>query len=116
MEKLVEDGHGVTVLLAGLVIILSLHLITKIGHFIWEFNQEKHQLTEKSIDNLTQMLASNTSAIHSLEEKLSKVHHEIEALNRFKIDIRLLIDAVKHLAGDKWPEIRKIIIEDKFLG
>ncbi len=114
MEKLIEGEHGLTVLLAGLVIVLCLHLIAKIGHFIWEFNQKKHQLTEETIKSLTTMIASNTSAIHSLEERLRHIEKQLESLDKFKIDIRGLIEAIKYLSGDKWPDIRRIIIEDKF--
>lgn len=114
MEKLVEGGHGVTALLAGLVIILCLHLIAKLAHFVWEFNQKKHDVTEGSIKNLTSVLAANTSAIIKLEERMRVIENHVQEFNKFKVDLRLLIQAIKELAGDKWPDIRRIILDDKF--
>lgn len=114
MEKLIDEGHGTTVLIAGLIIVLSLHLIAKLAHFIWEFNNSKHEVTEDSIKNLSSALASNISAIHSLEERMRGFEKNIEEFHKFKVDLRLLIHAIKELSGDRWVEIRKIIIEDKF--
>lgn len=114
MEKVLDGEHGVSGLLAGLIVVLCLHLLTKLGHFIWEFFNKKQEVTEDAIKNLTSVLSANTAATHSLEERLRVIDDELKELSKFKIDVRLLISAIKELAGDKWPDIRKIIIEDKF--
>lgn len=115
MEKaLIEGGGGVSTLLAGLLIVFSLHLVAKLAHWIWDYNNNKHDVTEEAIDNLTKALATNLSAIHSLEERMRSTENQFQEFNKFKIDLRLLIQAIKELAGDRWQDIRKIIMEDKF--
>lgn len=114
MEALVSGEHGVTTLLAGLVIILSLHLCLKLGEFIFELIKKKSELTEKNIDNMVNALALNIEALHKLEARMSSIETTLKDFSRFKVDVRRLFIAIKELSGENWDAIRKTIMDDDF--
>lgn len=114
MEDIVGKGHGLDGLLAGLIIVLCLHLVTKLAHFIWELNKKKQEVTEDAINNLSEKVGSLMHSLITVEERMRALDTKLDELNKFKLDIRQLISAIKELAGDRWQDIRKIIIEDKF--
>lgn len=118
MEKLIET-QGIYGLLSGIIVISALHLIAKLGSFVFDLLKKKNEVTEKtlenlkiSIDNLCTALATNVSAVHSLEERMRSAEQELRRLDEFKIDIRRLFGAIKEISGDNWPEIKKTIMED----
>ncbi len=101
-------------LLAGLIIILALHLIVKVAEFIVDVLKKKNELTEKNIAHLISALSLNTEAVHALEVRMRKVEDQITEASKIKIDIRRLFLAIKVLAGDQWTDLKKSITEDDF--
>lgn len=122
MEKLIDQEHGPTVLIACLVIILALHLVVHVGKFVFEIFKKRSELTEEtmknlvgSIDNLRNALAANIGATHTLEERMRSSENHMAEVANLKTDIRKLTAAIKSLAGEKWADLRKSLADDDFL-
>ncbi len=111
---MLDSKNGVSGMLAGLILILALHLLVKLGEFVFELFKKKNELTEKNIDNLISALSMNTESLHRLEERMRSVETQLTEASKLKIDIRMLFAAIKSVAGERWPDIRKSIAEDDF--
>ena len=116
IEKLLlnPDG-GVATLLAGIIIILALQLIAKLGEFAWGFVKKKSELSEQSINRLSSSLEANTKAVEKLEYRIVEAEQTISEIPKLKQDLRRLFTAVKRIAGDEWTDIRKDILDDERL-
>ncbi len=119
MESLIDSKNGVTVLLAGLIIMLALHLFLKLGEFIFKVFEKKEELKEStmvnlkvSIDHLSTALATNIQATHILEDRMRSVEGGLSEFSKVKTNVRQAFAALKFLAGEDWPKIKKEIIED----
>lgn len=112
MESLIDSQHGTPTLLATIAAVLCLHLLMKMGEFMWAFLKTKNDASEETISNLTKALKLNTLSIDKLELRLSNIDKEISALPKYKLDIRRMFAAVKTLAGDEWVDIRKQIMDE----
>lgn len=116
MEKLLlNTENGVPTLLAGIVIILCLHLVMNIVKFLWGFLKKKNELSEKSIERLTISLEANTKAVEKLDHRIAEAEQTIAEIPKFKTDLRRLFLAVKRIAGDDWKQIYKEIQDDERL-
>lgn len=120
MESLIDSQHGPTVLIACLVIVLALHFFLKLGQFAFKVFEKKEELKEttinnlrNSIDNLTTAIATNIEATHRLEERMRSVEGGVSEFTKVKTNVRQAFAALKFLAGDDWPRIKKEIIEDQ---
>lgn len=114
MESLVSGEHGATALIAGLIIVLVLHLLMKMAEFIFELFNKKNEVTQKNIDNLITSLSMNIEALHRLEERMRSVETKLAEISKLKGEFTRLRLALKILAGDSWSNIRKSIAEDEF--
>lgn len=116
IEKLfLNTEGGVPALLASIVIILALHLLTRVAEFLWGFVKKKSELSEQSINRLATSLEANTKAVEKLDLRIREAEETIAEIPKFKQDLRRLFTAVKHIAGEEWVEIRKSILEDEKL-
>lgn len=88
-------------LLAGLLLVLCFHLIMKVMAFAFETFKKKSETTDK--------LGVN---VREISTRLSALERDMNEILKFKHDFRRLFTAVKVLSGDKWPEIRKAVLED----
>lgn len=103
MDHLVTSEHGITVLLAGLVVVLCLHLVMKI-----------RGEDGKKMDHLSKSMEENTKAIYSLNEQFKYFNQRIADSDvsgiRTERDLVRLKAAVRALAGEKkWTDIQKKI-------
>lgn len=96
-----------------MLIIGSLHLITKVGEFVFGIVKSKNDITEKSIENLTNFISGNTEALHRLEERMRSVETELKGFDSTKLNVRKLFAAVKAVAGADWPLVKQAIIDDE---
>lgn len=102
MEGLVETGHGPTVLIAGLVIVLCLHLVVKFLEIGLKIFQKKSEATDQTkID------------VIRLEHELKNINKNLRELLKLKDDVNNAFTAIKIMAGKKWPEISKRVREDR---
>ncbi len=108
MEKLFNLDYGI----AGICVILTIQLLVKLGEFLWHLQMKKETLSEAAIKKLTQAVEENTFAAKHLDMRINSLEKALGDLPKFKTDIRRFYTAVKSLAGDKWPAIKKEILED----
>lgn len=106
------DTESAPALLASIVVILAAQLLFRVIEFLWGFYKKKDELSEKSIEKLTAAMNTNTEAVKGLETRIKDVEQHISAMPKFKQDQRRLFTAVKIMAGDEWPAIRKVIMDD----
>lgn len=114
MESLVDSQHGSSTLLAGIAIVLCLHLFLKISEFLWNMAKKKSDLSDLSIEKLTVALNHSTSAIEKLEHEIISVKKDIAQIPRFKHDLRRAFMAIRIISGEKWPKIREELMEIEF--
>jgi hypothetical protein len=113
MEHLLNT-ESIPALLGSMCVIGTLMVLMNVGKFVFGLVKEKNQVSEKSIDALANSLRANTTAAEKLEIRLSALEKELHEFPKFKKDLRRAFEALKNLSGEKWPEIRKIIMEDDF--
>ena len=122
-EKFIDTNHGLTVLLAGLIIAISLFSFIELLKFFREMRKEKDQVTEatmlnlkNSIENLTTQIATNISATHLLEERMRSLEEQLKEFDKSKVDVRRFFAAVKAVAGEDWPMVRQAILDDEVIS
>ena len=59
-----------------------------------------------------QDLTSNTKAVTDLTKSIEKLEKDMAEIPKLRLDLRRYYTAVKILAGDKWPDIRKELDEE----
>lgn len=101
MDLKVLADNGVV----GICVILTAHLLVKVGEFLWRFKEKKDSLSESAVKDLTK-------AVDALTLRLSAIEPVLSELPKIKKDLRRFYAAVKALSGEKWPDIRKEILED----
>lgn len=108
LENLFNGDHSLTAVMAGLVITLALHLILRV-----------RDIDSKRVEKLTEALDKNTNAISSLSGDMKHFKEKLLEnevfIKKQKTDQRRLFATVKELAGDRWRDIQKKIIEDEIL-
>lgn len=113
MEELLYSQKSVPVILASICVMITLHLLVKLGEFVWDLAKKKSELSEKSIEKLTAAMDTNTRAVETLNLRISEVEKDLGEVNKLKQDLRRFYSAIKILAGDKWAAIRKEIMEEE---
>lgn len=108
MESLFESQHGV----AAIVIMLGLHLLAKVGEFLFELFKKKEDGSEKQISKLDLALTQNTQAVRELRIQVQLLERELMEVHKFKADSQKLFSAIKIMAGKQWPRVRKAMEED----
>lgn len=110
--ELIASG-SVPGLLAAVSVLLALHFLVKVGEFLWHLKEKKDTVTETGIENLSAAVQLNTAASEKLEHRIKNLEHTISDVTKVKLDLRRLYIAVKNIAGDKWPVIRKEIMDEE---
>jgi hypothetical protein len=124
MAEILGSEHGLSALLAGVIVLLALNLITRIGEFVFKMLQKKSQTTDEQIARIARLmddhtmknsmaLTQNTDAVRELRVQISVLQQELGDVKKFKSDSDMLLSAVKILAGQKWPRVRKAIEDDR---
>lgn len=101
----IDTQHGISGLLVSVCILLTAQLLWKVGEFLWKMKEKKDQLSEESVHHLTKAVESNTKAIEELGDKVAKIP-------KYEVDLKRLFSAVKLVAGERWPKIRKEIMDE----
>jgi hypothetical protein len=108
----IDLTNGLGGLLVSLCVILTFHLIVKIGVFLWGLAEKKNSLSEKTIEKLVTVMSENTKAIQHLDNQIKKLESVFAEVPKLKLDLRRLYFAIKLLASEQWSEIREEIMRD----
>lgn len=113
MEKVILDlsSNGIAGLLVGLCVLISLNLFTKVGAFLWNMKQSKDKLTEEGVARLTRAVGVNTLTTEKNTQQIAELQKALTEIPKIKLDLRRSFAAMKILAGERWQEIRKDIME-----
>lgn len=106
MEGIIDTQHGTSVLLASIVVVLCVHLIFRIGEFVFEMQKKRNEVSEDSIRNLTAALQVNTAAVEKLQGRMNEMDQKLADIPKFKQDLRRAFTALKYLAGNEWNDVR----------
>jgi hypothetical protein len=110
-ELLAKEGF------AGLIIVLCLHLLFNIGKFVYHFFEKKRtdveRATEHKITKVDLTLQQLSDATRELRVQIGLLEAELKEVHKFKADSKKLFSAVKIMAGKRWPEVRKAMLEDE---
>ena len=79
--------------------------IMQVLKFVWDIVKKKQDHSEDT-------MKYNTVAVQTLTASLDKLKEQISEIPKMKTDIKRSFTAHKIIAGDKWPEIRKEIMEE----
>lgn len=112
MEALLDTKNGVASLLASICALLAFHLLFKVGEFLWEILKKKNEVSEQTFEKLTAALQVNTRAVHELKTQIHGIERDLSEIPKLKLDLKRLFSAVKTISGDKWPSIRREIMEE----
>lgn len=112
VSRILDNNAGLPTLLASLCVIMTLHLLIKVGEFVWEILKKKSEVSEKSIERLTMALNNSTRTIEGLEKDIREVQRELSKMNKLQLDIRRLYVAMKIVAGERWARVRKEMMDD----
>jgi hypothetical protein len=113
MTELLGSEHSFTVIFVGIIVLLALNLIMRIGEFVFKLIEKKSHGTDTQIKEITMALTQNTDAVREVRVHLSVIQQELLEVKKFKSDSDMLFTAIKVIAGEKWPEVRKAIQEDR---
>lgn len=105
MPETLDLAHGASGLLTSICAILLVFLLLKVAEFLLKFREKKDSTTDIAIHELTAGLSRNTQEIHKLNVFFSEYP-------KMKLDVRRLYLAIKIVSGDKWPAIRKEIMDE----
>lgn len=114
MENLVNSQHSLETILASLCVVITLHLVAKVGQLLWSIFKKKDETNDKAMIRVIETLGANTQALNHLAARTDSMEKVLKEVVKYKKDIRKLFTAIKVMAGDEWSEIRKSIIEDDF--
>lgn len=114
MEALLE-AKSIPLLLILIVVFLCATFIKGLVEFLWKVREKKDSASESAINELTEVVKKNTLAMELLDRRLDKLEIVLSEIPKFKLDMRKYYSAIKILAGDKWPSIRKEIEEENAL-
>ncbi len=110
MEKFLSSEYG----LVGICIFLTIHILLKVGEFVWAIKEKKESVTEATTRDLIKAVQANTVATQHLENRMEHLEKSAADLPKFKLDMRRFYAAIKEVAGDRWPMIREEIMKDDF--
>lgn len=114
MDNFIDSQHGIGVLLSSIAVVLALHLFVQLGKFVFELMKSKSRATDEQLLDLSSALQQNTGAIGQLSTDFRRLERELGEIGKYRMDTQKLFSAVKIVAGDRWPEIRKAMEDDIF--
>jgi hypothetical protein len=113
MEPITEIPHALSNPVIAVAVLLALNIVVKCGDILWKIKERKDAVTEHGIEALSKAVDNNTEASKQLATRLQMVEAQLSGFNKLKLDMRRLYIAVKRIAGDKWGDIRKEIMEEE---
>jgi hypothetical protein len=132
MGALNFDGHNVAALLASLILVFSLNLVWKVVALFIDGYKEKNKKTdqgikelqekiERKLDQFQGFLTSYIEETIRLSDKMVRFSDKMESTEKrlddlMEIDAKLrrLNSAIKLIAGEEWPRIKKEITDEDF--
>ena len=112
METVIDSQHGTTVLLAGIAIVLVLNLVVSIGKFFVQALAKKSESNDHHITKIDMTLGQVNESVKELRLQIGHLDRELVEVRKFKSDSQKLFSAIKILAGEDWPKVRKGIEDD----
>ena len=114
MDKLIAafSQSGVSGLLVAVCVLLTFNVLGKVAFFLWNLKLSRDKISEESIKRLTEAMASNTVTTQKNTEEIARLEQALAEIPKLKLDLRRAFSAIKEVAGDEWPKIRKEIMED----
>jgi hypothetical protein len=104
MEHIVDSEHGTTALLAGVIIVLCLHLVVKIAEVVWEVFKKKGELVDAVEKNQAR-----------IEQRLITIERDLNEILKFRKDFQFLYSCIKTSTGKRWPEVKKRAEEEQLV-
>lgn len=83
------------------------------GEFLWKLKEKKDSASESAIEELTKVVRESTLATQALDTKIQTLEHTLSELPKLKLDMKRFFIAVKTVAGEQWPEIRREMMEEE---
>lgn len=111
--KGLATDHGVSGLLAGVIILLAIHAAIHITKFLYELARKSNELTAVKVENLITSIENLTKSLDGLQGKINVLEKNFAedafSIARLKIDNRRVFVALRWLAGDdnKWEALLK---------
>lgn len=105
IERILESDQSIPQLLLTIVVLIFAYITLRLVEFFWKQYKQKDERTEQLISELTEAVRENTISIKSLDNHMSE-------FPKIKTDLNRMYSAVKMMAGDDWPRIRKEIMDD----
>lgn len=119
--KVVASDHGLSGLLAGVIILLAVNALIHVTKFLFELARKSNELTAEKVENLINAMKEATSAMNSLKDRIESVERKIIEgdifLSRLKIDTKRIFIALRVLSGDdaSWENLVKRMSEHDFI-
>jgi len=116
MEKILFDAVTKTDLniFVGIFILLALKSVIELGKFTYNIFKTKADVSEKTVRQLSLSLDMNTKSLDKMSEKMIQFETKLAKMAKMELDLRRTFFALKEVAGDKWPDIKKKILDDQF--
>jgi hypothetical protein len=112
MDGLIDTQHGPVVLLASLLIMFCIHIVISVGKLLFEIFKKKEEKSDRNLNEVSLALQQNTNAVRELRIQLGILEREISEIQKYKLNVNRLFAAVKIMAGPKWQDIKKEIVDD----
>jgi hypothetical protein len=112
MDNLIDSQHGIGMLLATVVIFLGLHFILNTAKLVISLLKEKSDGSNQHLTKLDLTLAQVNDSVRDLRIQLGILERELGEVHKFKSDTQKIFSAIKFMAGEDWPRIRKALEED----
>ena len=84
---------------------LGLNLLLGVGKFVYGLIKEKSKHTDRAVEGFGK-----------LETRMVAIERDMNEMLKMRQDFRRIFTALKAIAGDKWPEVRKAVLEDDLGG
>lgn len=97
----------------ALLIFGVIYMVFKVFTFVYEIIKEKQKDAEKDTTNLEDLLAKNITVVRQLESDIKMVQDTLAQIPKLQKDLRRYYTAIKYLAGNDWPTISKVIVEEE---
>ena len=112
VKGLVTD-HGLSGLLAGIIILLSVNALIHVTKFLYELARKSNELTAVKVENLITSIEKLTKSLEDLRLTVGALEKNFAedafTIARLKIDNRRVFVALRWLAGDdsNWEALLK---------
>lgn len=91
--------------ITSLTVLVGLHLVWQVAKFwLGEF-KKKSEASDKALEGFG-----------TLNVRLMAIERDMNEMLKMRQDFRRIFTALKTLAGDKWPDVRKAVLEDDLSG